>query len=508
MIWSSLLAFSAAFAATILLTPRAIFWARWLGAVDRPDGFRRAHRGAVPRMGGLAVALGVAVAMVLAAISGLGPESWHAEGSIHFGLTAAAIVLVLALGILDDQQQIPAGQKLLGQAVVAWLLLRAGFRIERMTGLGFAVDLGMAADLATMAWFLGCMNIWNLIDGMDGLASGIGMMASLTLGLAAATFGHSTVAAAALALAGALAGFLLYNFHPARIFLGDTGSLFLGTFLGVLGLQGAARGPGTVAILIPLLAMAVPITDTCLAIARRWIRGVPLMSADRDHLHHQLLGMGMSPRQATLLLYGLALLPCLAVVGSVRWHSDALALAAASLGLPALAFLAMRRGPALRQLAHGIRNRLLHRQRERRIAAIVWCSIERASQATSIEALGDEVEDLAWRLGCDAFLMHLEWQGSPWIERWADRSHRGSSDTEAHFMARHTRPIGWAGWLTIEFRQLEKARGELALASQFLDRFASEVADQAARFPKGMAEVRPRATSEQLPADRVASRAS
>ena len=188
-----------------------------------------------------------------------------------------------------------------------------------------------------MFWFLGCMNVWNLIDGMDGLASGVGLLVSGTLTLVAIHNQNVGVAIMAAALAGSLAGFLLYNWHPACIFLGDSGSLLIGLLIGVIGVQGSLKGPSAISILFPILAMGLPISDTAMAIFRRWVRNLPLSSADRRHVHHLLIGLGLNPRQAALLLYCFSGFLCGVVLLGVALRNELLALV---LGLSGcLAFL-------------------------------------------------------------------------------------------------------------------------------------------------------------------------
>src|SRR5205823_45482 len=180
--------------------------------------------------------------------------------------------------------------------------------------------------IATMIWFLGCMNIWNLIDGMDGLASGVGVLVSGTLMLVAIWQGNIGSALLAAALAGSLAGFLLYNWHPAVIFLGDSGSMLIGLLIGVIGVQDRLKSPSAVAILVPILAMGLPISDTAMAIFRRWVRNLPLSSADRRHVHHLLIGLGLNPRQAVVLLYCFSGFLCGVVLLGVALRNEQLAL--------------------------------------------------------------------------------------------------------------------------------------------------------------------------------------
>ena len=234
------------------------------------------------------------------------------------------------------------------------VLFLGGIRIQAIDVLGLTIDLGYPSlplglggrpiDLAlpsllvTMFWFLGCMNIWNLIDGMDGLASGVGLLVSGTLTLVAIHNQNVGVAILAAALAGSLAGFLLYNWHPACIFLGDSGSLLIGLLIGVIGVQGSLKGPSAISILFPILAMGLPISDTAMAIFRRWVRNLPLSSADRRHVHHLLIGLGLNPRQAALLLYCFSGFLCGAVLLGVALRNEFLALVLGISGC--LAFLA------------------------------------------------------------------------------------------------------------------------------------------------------------------------
>ncbi|MEJ7639654.1 MAG: MraY family glycosyltransferase, partial [Singulisphaera sp.] len=311
-------------------------------------------KGATPRLGGLGLAFGVALSIVLFVEGGYLEgwpglaEWWPRQGSV---LLAASIVL--AIGVVDDTRNVGPRAKLLGQAIAVIVLYAGGIRIRSLDLLGLTIDLGspsVAVSLfgqsvevalpcvaVTMLWFLGCMNVWNLIDGMDGLASGVGLLVSGTLTLVAFHNQNVGVAILAAALAGSLAGFLLYNWHPACIFLGDSGSLMIGFLIGVIGVEGSLKGPSAISILFPLLAMGLPIADTAMAIFRRWVRNLPFSSADRRHIHHLLIGLGLDPRQAALLLYCFSGFLCGVVLLGVALRSELLALI---LGLSgSLAFL-------------------------------------------------------------------------------------------------------------------------------------------------------------------------
>jgi UDP-GlcNAc:undecaprenyl-phosphate GlcNAc-1-phosphate transferase len=290
----------------VLTTPLVTHFAGWVGAIDRPDQFRRIHTGAIPRLGGLGLAMGIGAGVLLPHISGWSNRiNLNLPDLTHEWSILLAAIVVLAVGFVDDTRSLGPRVKLLGQAAAVLALYLGGIRIDRIDVLGLAMDLGQPAarlavlgfpiDVApaslavTMFWFLGCMNVWNLIDGMDGLASGVGLLVSGTLTLVAIHNGNVEVAVLALALAGSLAGFLLYNWHPACIFLGDSGALLIGLLIGIIGVQGSLKGPSAISILFPILAMGLPISDTAMAIFRRWVRNLPMSAADRRHVLAPLL---------------------------------------------------------------------------------------------------------------------------------------------------------------------------------------------------------------------------
>ena len=307
-----LLVFAVAFMGCVLVTPFVTRIAGWLGAIDRPDQFRRIHKGATPRLGGLGLAFGPELLAVAVPALGGYFRDWTEYPRwlgtlVPIGLSS---LIILVVGVVDDTREMRPRLKLFGQASAVLVLYFGGIRIDSITVFHLthaarqpfdpAPDLGPGRSrspclslLVTMLWFLACMNIWNLIDGMDGLASGVGLLVSGTLALVAVWLENPTVAILAAALAGSLAGFLLYNWHPACIFLGDSGSLLIGLLIGVVGVQGSLKEGATISILFPILAMGLPITDTAMAIFRRWVRNLPLSSADRRHVHHLLIGLGL-----------------------------------------------------------------------------------------------------------------------------------------------------------------------------------------------------------------------
>jgi UDP-GlcNAc:undecaprenyl-phosphate/decaprenyl-phosphate GlcNAc-1-phosphate transferase len=208
--------------------------------------------------------------------------------------------LIFAVGLVDDLRGLRPWQKLAGQAVGAAMAAGAGVRITGLSGHPLDERLGVAL---TMLWLLACSNAFNLIDGLDGLASGMGFFSTLTIFMAALLHGDLTLALATLPMAGALLGFLRYNFNPASVFLGDSGSLLIGFLLGCYGVIWSQKSATMLGMTAPLMAMAIPLVDVMLSIARRWLRGKPIFSGDRAHIHHKLLEMGFSHRGVVAVLY-------------------------------------------------------------------------------------------------------------------------------------------------------------------------------------------------------------
>lgn len=306
---------------TPVVTRLAVLW----GVVDEPDE-RRIHEGRVPRLGGVGIFFSFLLPVVSVAI--FGPSLSHLLDA-HAGWTWLFLgtCVVLVCGLLDDVFSLGPLPKLGCQLLAALAVVLGGQGITAVTNPfdGETVSLGLWSAPVTVLWVLGITNAFNLIDGLDGLAAGVGMIASATLFAIALENGQPEVALLSLALAGALAGFLWYNFNPASVFLGDTGSLLVGYLLSVLSIRGASKGATTFVVLVPLLALGFPIADTVLAVLRRSLRvlrvvrsdperneyrffvvgSASIFRADRDHIHHRLLSLGLDHRRAVVLLYGL-----------------------------------------------------------------------------------------------------------------------------------------------------------------------------------------------------------
>ena len=313
----ALVASSTATIAAAILTPVARVVALALGAVDVP-GERRVHTSAIPRMGGLAIVLAVALAFAVLLRSGtLDVAGLTVNQLLGFG--AGAVVITLG-GIFDDVRGLGAKRKLLVQILAASLAWYGGARVLGVLDLPLfgPTDFGVAFSyVATLVWILAFTNAVNLIDGLDGLAGGVVFFAALTNVVVALITGNELAAAVNGALAGAVLGFLFYNFNPAKIFMGDTGSLFLGYALSAGALMSTRQKESTLAsLLVPLIALGVPLTDTLLAMTRRVLSRRSIFAADRQHLHHQLLEAGLTHKRAVLFLYGTSVALCVIAIAA------------------------------------------------------------------------------------------------------------------------------------------------------------------------------------------------
>ncbi|MBE7480996.1 MAG: undecaprenyl/decaprenyl-phosphate alpha-N-acetylglucosaminyl 1-phosphate transferase [Polyangiaceae bacterium] len=298
------------------LTPIVRLLAIRLGAMSRPGG-RHVNRRSVPRLGGISIALAVSapVAALLFSDSGVA-TTIQGSAKLAYGLLAGAAIMCV-VGAVDDTRGLRAMHKLIAQVACALIAFAAGFRIEAIS-LPFvgSLSMGIFALPITVAWIVGITNAVNLIDGLDGLAAGVVFFAAVTNFTVAYISSSVFVAVLMAAMMGALIGFLFYNFNPARIFMGDSGSYFLGYVLATASLAGAAqKASTTVSLLVPVVALGVPIFDTLFSVVRRWLERRPLFSPDRGHIHHRLIDMGLTHRRAVLILYGVSIVLTVSAVG-------------------------------------------------------------------------------------------------------------------------------------------------------------------------------------------------
>jgi UDP-GlcNAc:undecaprenyl-phosphate/decaprenyl-phosphate GlcNAc-1-phosphate transferase len=311
---------------SLVLTPLARTIARRHGLLDRPDGRRKMHAAAIPVAGGIAVFLSASLAVAGAFfLSPLLRQELGGKGYGLVGLFLAAFVICV-FGFADDLGRLRGRHKVLGQLLAVGILLQAGVVVRSVNLLGGQVELGLLAIPFTAFWLLGAINSLNLLDGMDGLLSSVGLILSLALALMAALNDQLLAGCVAIALTGALAGFLRYNFPPASIFLGDAGSMLVGLVVGTLAIQTSMKGPTTVALAAPIALFTIPILDTLAAIIRRKLTGRSIYTTDRAHLHHCLLRRGFSHRSVLLFVSLFCILAAAGSLASAVLRSEVLAI--------------------------------------------------------------------------------------------------------------------------------------------------------------------------------------
>ncbi len=282
---------------SLMITPLVKKFAFKINALDIPKDSRKIHKKPIPLLGGLAI--------YIAFLAG----TFFQEGPLRFwekGILLGATVIIIG-GIIDDIKDLRPWQKLIFQLVASFCVISHGVYIKNITnpfGTGDSFfSIGIFSIPFTLLWIIGVTNALNLIDGLDGLAAGVGFISSITIFVIAIMADQGYVASLTAILAGSILGFLPYNFNPASIFMGDTGSQLLGFLLSVISIQGAIKSAATFAIVVPILALGLPIYDTLFAMIRRKINGKPIMQADRGHLHHRLLDLGLSQKQVVLIMY-------------------------------------------------------------------------------------------------------------------------------------------------------------------------------------------------------------
>lgn len=285
------------FLISLLATPIIIKVAHHVGAIDVPTDERRVHKSPIPRLGGLAIFISVMISLLIFI---------DLPTTKLLGIVIGSLIIVL-MGFIDDIQPIKAKYKLMVQILAAFVLIFSGIRI---TGISSFFNLeqtiyldGALGLIISVLWIVGITNTLNLIDGLDGLAGGVASISALTLAYVAFVNGRIEITVITLIIAGASIGFLPYNFNPARIFMGDTGALFLGFILAAISIEGTLKSAAAIAFFAPVLALGIPIFDTFFSIVRRLAKGQHPFEADKGHLHHRILEMGFGQKRTVLTLY-------------------------------------------------------------------------------------------------------------------------------------------------------------------------------------------------------------
>jgi len=329
--------FGIALILSLVFTPLAKKLGVGLGAVDMPNT-RKVHTRPIPRSGGLAIFVAfllslIAVSFLRSSVSEL--MIW--DRKIVFALAGG--VICFCVGLFDDFCRLNPIVKFLFQVICASLAFMGGMAIQSIGVFGIALNLGPFDYFVTVFWFVLFINAVNLVDGLDGLAGGIVVFASVVMVILSVLEANYLTAMFFSALAGSVLGFLRYNFNPASIFMGDGGSYFLGYAIACLSIMGSIKSQLGAAILIPLLALGVPLFDTILSPVRRWVTGRKMFRPDNGHVHHRLKNMGLSTKKAVLIIYGITLVLCLSAVIITNLRDERAGLFLIILGLGVAVFI-------------------------------------------------------------------------------------------------------------------------------------------------------------------------
>lgn len=298
-----LVAFLLSLGIAAMTTPPVLLFSKRFRLLDAPDGDRKIHTTPTPRTGGIAIALGFLAPLVGLLFFRNTFALELKENITRIIAFFGGALAILALGVVDDLRGCGAWPKLAVQTAVAVALWQAGLRFESINLFGTTYSFGLVSLPLTVLWVTGVINAMNLIDGLDGLAAGVGFFAAVSLFTNAWLDGNAVLVLFASAIAGSLLGFLFYNFSPALIFMGDSGSMTIGYVFATAALWSASKRSTALALFLPALALGLPLADTALAFVRRAIVGKSPFQSDRMHIHHRLVDAGMSHRQAVLVLY-------------------------------------------------------------------------------------------------------------------------------------------------------------------------------------------------------------
>lgn len=307
-----------------------------LGLVDRPDGERKLQLRPVSLGGGVAVCIALVGTLCLVSLAASSGLAWKGLSLAPLlSLLSGACLMCLA-GLWDDKRPMDSWTKLWLQIGCCLPFLAFGRSVEVVSFVGVQVQLGWMSTPLTLIWLVACINAFNLIDGLDGLASSLGIIMTGTLGMLALMSGNYAIAVVSFATAGALAGFLIHNFPPARIYLGDAGSCWIGFLIGALSIQSSQKTATVYLMAVPVALLAIPFFDTLMAIIRRKLKGRRIAGADREHIHHCLQDRGLSKREVLLSLTVVSLLLALAAVAAFVFHNDLIAIGACAVTLTLL----------------------------------------------------------------------------------------------------------------------------------------------------------------------------
>ena len=325
MIAQYILVFGLGLVINLLLTPLSQAIALAVGLVDRPDGRRKLHETAIPLAGGPALYASLSIVVIIACLArSVFSIVRQSDIAILLGLFLGC-TLICGIGIFDDARGLRGRYKLLGQLAAVGIVMAFGVQVERINIFSWEIPLGAVSIPLTAFFLLGAINSLNLLDGMDGLLGSVATIVCIAFGVMAVLCGQGTAALVAFAMAGSLVGFLRYNLPPARVYMGDSGSMLVGLVVGVLAIHSSLKGPATLALAAPMCVLVIPIFDTAAAIVRRKLSGRSVFVTDRNHLHHCLLRSGLSRPASLGVVGGLCAMAMAGGIVSIITSTEAIA---------------------------------------------------------------------------------------------------------------------------------------------------------------------------------------
>lgn len=442
---SYLLVFTVAALAAALLMPLLMVVGGKVGALDDTQ------RPPIPRVGGWAIVLGAVISLFLVGVI-FRPTGLTLQAQLASLATVAATAFaILLLGTVDDVRPLPAWTKLLVQIVIALVAYALGIRIELLTAPLGSVELAPVLSVVlTVLWLVGIANAFNLLDGADGVAAGSAFFSATAILIMSVVLGRPAVGLVTAGIAGALLGFLPFNFPPARAYLGDAGSMVTGFVLAALAVEAATKGATLVAIAVPIVAFGVPVFDTTITLIRRLVRGRPLFERDREHVHHVLERAGLSPRQVLRVIYLASAAFALAAMVFLNPWQRSYAVSLIMIGAGVWLVARYLRLHELNELARVARRGLLQ-PRMITLNVELRRAAERLMRATTVEDLKQGLGILLRRSEFDEVLLLVgpeserrgnsqRWrlEGDDFVEGWPTR---GSDEWEV------VCPFGGAGWV-------------------------------------------------------------
>jgi len=460
-----IVAFFLSLTVALVLTPIVRWFAHRFGFVDIPNEERKIHTTPVPRIGGIAIAVAFFVPVFgLYFLDNSVSEAYLTNQNRVIGLMGGSI-FIIGLGLWDDIRGLRARTKFVLEVVLAIGVFYLDYRIDTISHpFGPNLELGFLALPVTVLWIVGIINAINLLDGLDGLAGGVSLINVLTLFVVSLVMVNTLVGLTSIAMAGALIGFLRYNFNPASIFMGDSGSLFIGFVLAVTAISGASRYSTVVSLLIPILALSLPILDTTISVGRRFVAGRPLFAADRGHVHHKLLELGLSHRQVVLALYAFCLMTGIGALTIIYADSRQVAIILGAIGAIVIVFSKVLGYFNWKTVSASVQYGLMRQQRLRGTLKHLELAAKAVDQADDLETLYAVLRQMAVQVDLDVLEMvaTVEGVGEPvemefyWSKEGEEKSSRQTMHQIGHGLQWHLGEISISGRLAFTWYCMEE----------------------------------------------------